>query len=159
MPNALGGGRPAAGAGGQNGDLSNDEFPALGVQAAGGYPNGSPLAAAAAAATAAEQASAAAALQHQASQREVHRLGMLANVNGSPQAGERRTSGQSQSLNAARGGFGDIDRVSDRNGRLRRARIGGRTVADWRYSRWTSLNPPTELCNESWYTPAVGLAC
>lgn len=79
------------------------------------FGNGSQASAAAAAAQAAqqaEQASAAAALQHQASQREAHRLGLLANVNGSPQAANRGAQGQQPALNAARGGFGEMERVS-----------------------------------------------
>ncbi|PWN19684.1 hypothetical protein BCV69DRAFT_283790 [Microstroma glucosiphilum] len=91
------------------GSFSNDDFPALGAatqqNANGGV---------AQAAAAAEQASAAAALQHQASQREAHRMGLLSGVNGSPQTPNRAagSQGQPQALNAARGGFGDMDRVS-----------------------------------------------
>lgn len=96
--------------------FSNDDFPALGGQSSvaqsQAYANGTPAQAALVAATAAaaaEQASAAAALQHQASQREQHRQGLLNNVNGSgsPQASHR---GLQSGLNAARGGFGDVDR-------------------------------------------------
>ncbi|CAO1623523.1 unnamed protein product [Sympodiomycopsis kandeliae] len=90
-----------------SGSFNNDDFPALNAPtqppmfAANGAPGpGSAAVAAAVAAAAAEQASAVAALQHQASQREAHRLGIL---NGSPQASNRV-------LSAARGGFGDLER-------------------------------------------------
>lgn len=116
--------RGGAASSGQGSGFTSDDFPALGAPSAAGGMTGGPqhfangsqaqsAATAAAAAAAAEQASAAAALQHQASQREAHRLGMLSNVNGSPQAANRGTGqGQPPALNAARGGFGEMERVS-----------------------------------------------
>lgn len=121
---------------GNGSGFNTDDFPALGAPSVPGnngpqsFSNGSQAqvaAAAAAAAAAAEQASAAAALQHQASQREVHRLGLLVNnVNGSPQVSNRGAQGQAGALNAACGGFGEMDRVSLQSRRV----LTGHQLAD-----------------------------
>lgn len=142
-----------------NNGFSSDDFPALGAGAVGVGPaphqfaNGSSaqaVAVAAAAAAAAEQASAAAALQHQASQREAHRIGMLSSVNGSPHAADRGLH-PNQGLNAARAGFGELDRVS-------------RLTFSQRPSPCLTLltiqiSCHLELCDQAWYHAAIWYAC